>query len=114
MYVGSADSTDYDQVLNEVLVGPVPVGMNRFVLEVGVRDAHAVQPCGKVTFKIVLHVRCCEFITFKLTLLDRAAFYPLHGSASFLPWSILAAWRDGVTLTRCPSPRSRFCSHAAA
>lgn len=34
VYVGSADSTDYDQVLNEVLVGPVPVGMNRFVLEV--------------------------------------------------------------------------------
>ncbi len=45
MYVGSADSTDYDQVLNEVLVGPVPVGMNRFVLEVGVCDAHAGQPC---------------------------------------------------------------------
>ncbi len=34
VYVGSADSTDLDQVLNEVLVGPVPVGMNRFVLEV--------------------------------------------------------------------------------
>ena len=34
VYVGSADSTDHDQELQDVLVGPVPVGMNRFILEV--------------------------------------------------------------------------------
>lgn len=33
-YVGSAESDKYDQVLDSVMVGPVPVGVNRFVLEV--------------------------------------------------------------------------------
>jgi hypothetical protein len=33
-YVGSAEDTHCDQELLDVLVGPVPVGLNRFVLEV--------------------------------------------------------------------------------
>ena len=32
-YVGSAESTKYDQVLDSVLVGPVPMGVNRFVFQ---------------------------------------------------------------------------------
>jgi histone chaperone ASF1 len=31
-YVGSAENESHDQVLEELLVGPVPKGMNRFVL----------------------------------------------------------------------------------
>ena len=31
-YVGSAESDQHDQELESVLVGPVPVGMNKFVL----------------------------------------------------------------------------------
>ncbi|CAM9629166.1 unnamed protein product, partial [Chrysoparadoxa australica] len=33
IYVGSAENSEHDQVLEEVLVGPVPVGVNKFVLE---------------------------------------------------------------------------------
>jgi len=32
VYVGSAESDQHDQELESVLVGPVPVGMNKFVL----------------------------------------------------------------------------------
>ena len=34
IYVGSAQGVDYDQELESVLVGPVPVGTNKFVLNV--------------------------------------------------------------------------------
>lgn len=34
VYVGSAENEKYDQVLDCVLVGPVLVGRNKFVLEV--------------------------------------------------------------------------------
>ena len=33
LYVGSAHDSGKDQVLDEILVGPVPVGMNKFVLQ---------------------------------------------------------------------------------
>ena len=33
LYVGSAHDSHQDQVLDEILVGPVPVGMNKFVLQ---------------------------------------------------------------------------------
>ena len=33
IYVGSAESSSHDQVLDEILVGPVPVGINKFILE---------------------------------------------------------------------------------
>jgi hypothetical protein len=41
IYVGSAESSDYDQELDNVLVGPVPEGTNRFVLNVRVPPAFA-------------------------------------------------------------------------
>jgi len=31
IYVGSAESSDYDQVLDSIMVGPVPVGVNKFL-----------------------------------------------------------------------------------
>jgi len=34
LYVGSAEDVEHDQVLEEVMVGPVPVGINKFVLQV--------------------------------------------------------------------------------
>ena len=33
LYVGSAHDAQYDQILDEILVGPVPVGLNKFVLQ---------------------------------------------------------------------------------
>lgn len=33
LYVGSAHDSHKDQVLDEILVGPIPVGLNKFVLQ---------------------------------------------------------------------------------
>lgn len=38
MYVGSAQDASQDQVLDEILVGPVPVGTNKFVLQADAPD----------------------------------------------------------------------------
>lgn len=35
IYVGSAESEEYDQTLDSVLVGPVPAGRHMFVFQVG-------------------------------------------------------------------------------
>lgn len=34
VYVGSAEDEQYDQVLDCILVGPVPIGINKFVYQV--------------------------------------------------------------------------------
>ncbi len=36
IYVGSAESEAHDQVLESIMVGPLPVGLNKFVFEVTV------------------------------------------------------------------------------
>ena len=38
MYVGSADSDKHDQVLDSIMVGPVPLGINKFTFQVWVVD----------------------------------------------------------------------------
>ena len=38
IYVGSADSEQYDQTLDSVLVGPVEVGRNKFVFQADAPD----------------------------------------------------------------------------
>jgi histone chaperone ASF1 len=38
LYVGSAHDAAKDQVLDEVLVGPVPVGLNKFILQAEAPD----------------------------------------------------------------------------
>uniref|UniRef100_A0A7S2EDZ3 Anti-silencing function protein 1 n=1 Tax=Trieres chinensis TaxID=1514140 RepID=A0A7S2EDZ3_TRICV len=42
IYVGSAESSSHDQVLDEILVGPVPVGINKFVLEADPPDVSSI------------------------------------------------------------------------
>lgn len=34
MYVGSAEDEKYDQELDDILVGPVPIGKNQFIFQV--------------------------------------------------------------------------------
>ena len=38
LYVGSAKDASRDQVLDEILVGPIPVGVNKFVLQADAPD----------------------------------------------------------------------------
>lgn len=55
VYVGSAQTSDHDQVLDEILVGPVPVGMNKFVLQADPPDASKLPEVLGVT---VILVKC--------------------------------------------------------
>ena len=41
VYIGSAESEDYDQVLDDILVGPVTVGTKKFVFQVSASRARA-------------------------------------------------------------------------
>ncbi len=44
VYVGSAESESYDQELDSVLVGPVPLGINRFVFQGDPRPTRSPHP----------------------------------------------------------------------
>lgn len=34
IYVGAAESSEHDQVLDSIMVGPIPVGTNKFIFSV--------------------------------------------------------------------------------
>lgn len=57
LYVGSAEDTTHDQVLDEILVGPIPVGINKFVLEADPPDVSKI-PEGDVLGVTVVLVTC--------------------------------------------------------
>jgi histone chaperone ASF1 len=54
IYVGSAHDTAQDQVLDEILVGPVPVGVNKFVLQADAPDPSALPPNEVLGVTVVL------------------------------------------------------------
>ncbi|ETV69730.1 hypothetical protein H257_14579 [Aphanomyces astaci] len=53
-YVGSAEDESRDQVLEEVLVGPVPVGTNKFVFQSEPPDSSIIPEEDKVGVTVVL------------------------------------------------------------
>ncbi|CAM9756866.1 unnamed protein product, partial [Phaeothamnion confervicola] len=53
VYVGSAEDTRYDQVLEEVMVGPVHVGVNEFVLHAEAPDPTNIPECDLVGVTVV-------------------------------------------------------------
>ncbi|KAG9400354.1 ASF1 anti-silencing function 1 [Aphanomyces cochlioides] len=53
-YVGSAEDESRDQVLEEVLVGPVPVGTNKFVFQSEPPDPAAIPEEDKIGVTVVL------------------------------------------------------------
>lgn len=53
LYVGSAESSEYDQVLEEVEVGPVPQGLHKFVLESPAPDVSKLPQVLGVTVVLV-------------------------------------------------------------
>ncbi|CBN75153.1 conserved unknown protein [Ectocarpus siliculosus] len=65
IYVGSAEDTQYDQVLEEVDVGPIPIGVNKFVLTAESPDPATIPPTDLVGVTVTL-ITCCykqrEFI----------------------------------------------------
>ncbi|KIH43988.1 Anti-silencing protein, ASF1-like protein, partial [Ancylostoma duodenale] len=57
VYVGSAKSSSYDQVLDSALVGPVPEGRHKFVFAVDAPDPAKI-PVQDLVGVTVLLLRC--------------------------------------------------------
>ena len=53
-YVGCAESEKYDQELESILVGPVPVGMNKFVFQADSPDVSLIPPQDVLGVTVVL------------------------------------------------------------
>lgn len=54
LYVGSAHDAAKDQVLDEVLVGPVPVGLNKFILQAEAPDISKLPETDVLGVTVVL------------------------------------------------------------
>jgi histone chaperone ASF1 len=52
--VGSAHDSQKDQILDEILVGPVPVGVNKFVLQADAPDPSKLPPDEIIGVTVVL------------------------------------------------------------
>ncbi|OAA41187.1 Histone deposition protein Asf1 [Beauveria brongniartii RCEF 3172] len=53
-YVGSAQSDQYDQELDSLLVGPVPVGVNKFIFEADAPDTSRIPDADIIGVTVVL------------------------------------------------------------
>ena len=90
IYVGSADNVDHDQVLDSVLVGPVPIGKHRFVFLVNMVFLFFIPlgPINKLTkeivstaFNLVIQGLSCLVIFLFRTLLSKPHFLVLSNSS---------------------------------
>eukprot|EP00126_Sphaerothecum_destruens_P015889 Sdes_comp9961_c0_seq1m1516 len=54
IYVGSAESEEYDQELDSILVGPIPVGLNKVVFEANPPDTLKIPPDDLLGVTVVL------------------------------------------------------------
>jgi len=57
IYVGSAEDEQYDQVLDCIMVGPVPVGVNKFVYQADAPNTSLIPP-GDITGVTVVLITC--------------------------------------------------------
>eukprot|EP00041_Stephanoeca_diplocostata_P022315 m.531252 g.531252 ORF g.531252 m.531252 type:complete len:216 (+) comp22030_c0_seq1:216-863(+) len=65
IYVGSAESEDHDQVLDSILVGPIPVGTNKFTFEAPPPDWTKLPPleiCGVTVVLVTCAYKNNEFV----------------------------------------------------
>eukprot|EP00557_Chaetoceros_sp_GSL56_P014695 CAMPEP_0176477908 /NCGR_PEP_ID=MMETSP0200_2-20121128/895_1 /TAXON_ID=947934 /ORGANISM="Chaetoceros sp., Strain GSL56" /LENGTH=218 /DNA_ID=CAMNT_0017873793 /DNA_START=278 /DNA_END=931 /DNA_ORIENTATION=+ len=54
IYVGSAENSSFDQVLDEIMVGPVPVGINKFILQTDAPDPSLIPPSDLLGITVIL------------------------------------------------------------
>jgi histone chaperone ASF1 len=54
IYVGSAESEQHDQELDDIMVGPVPVGVNKFVFQANAPDYSKLPPNDVLGVTVVL------------------------------------------------------------
>lgn len=103
IYVGSASGPQFDQELEDVVVGPVPVGLSKFVLSTPPPDPKLIPEDDLLGATVVLI--CCsykgaEFIRVGYWINNTYGEALQEGacrSARLLPW-------------RCSRPSVAFCS----
>jgi histone chaperone ASF1 len=54
VYVGSAEDSQYDQVLEEAMVGPIPIGVNRFILQTPAPDPKLIKNEDLIGVTVIL------------------------------------------------------------
>lgn len=81
-YVGSATSSTHDQILDTCTVGPIPLGVNKFVLQSDPPDISLIPPCDVLGVTVVLlgcGYKGQEFV--RVGYYVNNAVEPLDGSA---------------------------------
>mmetsp|Transcript_23888 Transcript_23888/g.34198 ORF Transcript_23888/g.34198 Transcript_23888/m.34198 type:complete len:257 (-) Transcript_23888:75-845(-) len=63
LYVGNAEDNSGDQILEEVMVGPVPTGINRFILQAEAPQAHLIANSDLIGVTVILIT--CSFMDHK-------------------------------------------------
>lgn len=63
IYVGNAEDSSCDQTLEEVMVGPVPVGINRFVLQANAPNPNMISNQDLIGVTVILIT--CSFMDHK-------------------------------------------------
>ncbi|KAI8991886.1 histone chaperone [Mycotypha africana] len=59
IYVGSAESSEYDQVLESIMLGPIPVGINKFIFSA---DAPKIELLPKADLlEVTVVLLCCLY-----------------------------------------------------
>lgn len=103
LYVGSAQDASRDQILDEILVGPVPVGTNKFVLQADAPDPSKLAPEDLLGVTVVL-VTC----SYKEREFVRVGYYvnnEYHNpDAPPLPPVVAGADGDGPSSDEPPPP----------
>lgn len=100
IYVGAASSETYDQVLDSVLVGPVPAGRHRFVFQADAPDTSKIPAEDVVGVTVVLltcsyktseFVRVGYYVNNEYTDSELAENAPAHPVFEKLQRNILAS-----------------------
>lgn len=110
IYVGSAESSEHDQVLEEVVVGPVPVGVHRFELEADAPNSAVLDPQQALGVTVVL-IACSyqeqEFVRIGYYVNNELPSSSPEDDPALLPDPI--PWNQVVRTTLADKPRvTRF------
>jgi histone chaperone ASF1 len=88
IYVGSAENSSFDQVLDEIMVGPVPVGINKFILQTDAPDPSLIPQSDLLGITVIL-VTC----SYKDQEFARVGYYVKN---EFIPFEGYDPAIDGI------------------
>lgn len=96
IYVGSAESAEYDQVLDSIMVGPIPVGINKFVFSADAPKLELLPQQDLLEVTVVL--LCCSYMDKEFV---RVGYYVNN---EYLDPTLRQAVADAIENKRPPPP----------